>query len=69
LSDQFGALGVGGIWLLLVETMNTQRDWESVAYLIVLTILLVVAMDSLSSWLRRRRIKGGDEPKLAARAI
>jgi len=60
---------VGGIGLLLVETMNTQRDWENVAYLIVLTILLVVAMDSLSSWLCRRRIKGGDEPKLAACAI
>jgi len=69
LSDQFGALGAGGIGLLLVETMNTQRNWESVAYLIVLTILLVVAMDSLSSWLRRRLIKGGDDPKLAARAI
>jgi len=69
LSDQFGALGVGGIGLLLVETMNPQCDWENVAYLIVLTVLLVVAIDSLSSWLRRRLIKGGDDPKLAARAI
>jgi len=64
-----GALGAGGIGLLLVETMNTQRDWENVAYLIVLTILLVVAMDSMSSWLRRRLIKGGNDPRLAARAI
>jgi len=53
-----GALGAGGIGLLLVETMNTQRDWENVAYLIVLTIMLVIAMDSLSSWLRRRLIAG-----------
>jgi len=64
-----GALGAGGIGLLLVETMNTQRDWENVAYLIVLTILLVVAMDSLSSWLRRRLIKGGDDPRLAPGSI
>ncbi|RIA55621.1 phosphonate ABC transporter, permease protein PhnE [Dichotomicrobium thermohalophilum] len=64
-----GALGAGGIGLLLVETMNTQRDWENVAYLIVLTILLVIAMDSLSGYLRRRLIKGGDDPRLAPRAI
>jgi len=49
--------------------MNTQRDWENVAYLIVLTILLVVAMDSLSSWLRRRLITGGDDPRLAPGSI
>jgi len=53
-----GALGAGGIGLLLVETMKTQRDWENVAYLIVLTIILVISMDSLSSWLRRRLIEG-----------
>lgn len=64
-----GALGAGGIGLLLVETMNTQRDWENVAYLIVLTILLVITMDSLSSFLRRRLIKGGDDPRLTPRAI
>jgi len=64
-----GALGAGGIGLLLVETMNTQRDWENVAYLIVLTIMLVIAMDSLSGYLRRRLIKGGDDPRLAPRAI
>jgi phosphonate transport system permease protein len=61
-----GALGAGGIGLLLVETMNTQRDWENVAYLIVLTILLVIAMDSLSSYLRGRLIKGRENPRLAA---
>ncbi len=53
-----GALGAGGIGLLLVETMNTQRDWENVAYLIALTIMLVIAMDTLSGYLRRRLIKG-----------
>ena len=53
-----GALGAGGIGLLLVETMRTARDWENTLYLILLTILLVIAMDSFSSWLRRKLIQG-----------
>ena len=53
-----GALGAGGIGLLLVETMNTQRDWENTLYLIILTIILVMAMDKFSSMLRRRLIHG-----------
>jgi phosphonate transport system permease protein len=53
-----GALGAGGIGLMLVETMRTSRDWENTLYIIILTILLVVAMDGLSSWLRRRLIQG-----------
>jgi len=57
-----GALGAGGIGLVLVETMRTSRDWENTLYIIILTILLVVAMDGLSSWLRRRLIHGNDAP-------
>lgn len=53
-----GALGAGGIGLILVETMKTQRDWENTTYIIVLIILLVFIMDSLSTWLRRRLIGG-----------
>lgn len=53
-----GALGAGGIGLMLVETMNTQRDWENTLYLIVLTIGLVMVMDKLSGILRRRLIHG-----------
>jgi phosphonate transport system permease protein len=53
-----GALGAGGIGLMLVETMNTQQDWENTLYLIVLTICLVMAMDKLSGMLRRRLIHG-----------
>jgi phosphonate transport system permease protein len=53
-----GALGAGGIGLMLVETMNTQRDWENVLYLILLTISLVMIMDRLSSRLRNRLIHG-----------
>lgn len=53
-----GALGAGGIGLMLVETMNTQRDWENTLYLIILTICLVMLMDTLSKRLRQRLIHG-----------
>lgn len=53
-----GALGAGGIGLLLVETIRTSRDWENTLYLIILTLILVIAMDKISSVLRRRLIKG-----------
>ncbi len=53
-----GALGAGGIGLLLVETIRTSRDWENTLYIIILTVFLVIAMDQLSGWLRRRLIHG-----------
>jgi len=53
-----GAIVGGGIGLLLTQAIMTQKDWEEVAYYIVLIILMVMAMDSLSGWLRRKLIKG-----------
>lgn len=53
-----GAITGGGIGLLLTQAIATQKDWEEVSYYIVLIILLVMAMDSLSGWLRRNLIKG-----------
>jgi phosphonate transport system permease protein len=53
-----GALGAGGIGLMLVETINTQRDWENTLYLIILTIGLVMLMDTWSKKLRHRLIHG-----------
>ena len=55
-----GALGAGGIGLVLVETMRTQRDWENVFYIITITIVMVFVMDGLSSKLRLKLIKGSD---------
>ncbi|MGF1660298.1 MAG: phosphonate ABC transporter, permease protein PhnE [Rubrimonas sp.] len=54
-----GALGAGGIGLMLVETMRTARDWENTLYIILLIVVLVIVMDSLSGWLRDRLIRGG----------
>ncbi len=56
-----GALGAGGIGLLLVETIRTARDWENTLYIILLTVILVMAMDSLSTWLRGHLIHGKGE--------
>ncbi|NKX41267.1 phosphonate ABC transporter, permease protein PhnE [Rhodobacteraceae bacterium R_SAG2] len=53
-----GAITGGGIGLLLTQAIITQKDWEEVAYYIVLIILMVMLMDWLSGWLRSRLIKG-----------
>ncbi|GGO24461.1 phosphonate ABC transporter, permease protein PhnE [Gemmobacter aquaticus] len=53
-----GAIVGGGIGLLLTQAIITQKDWEEVAYYITLIVLMVMAMDALSGWLRRRLIKG-----------
>lgn len=51
-----GAITGGGIGLMLTQAIQTQKDWEEVAYYIVLIVLMVMAMDSLSGWLRARLI-------------
>ncbi|MBO6838614.1 MAG: ABC transporter permease subunit, partial [Alphaproteobacteria bacterium] len=49
-----GALGAGGIGLKLVQAMQTHKDWENVMYLIIMTLIVVIAMDMGSGWLRRK---------------
>ena len=51
-----GAIVGGGIGLMLTQAIQTQKDWEEVAYYMVLIVLMVMAMDSLSGWLRARLI-------------
>lgn len=53
-----GALGAGGIGLLLVQAIGTSRTWENVAYIVLLILALVIVMDTLSGWLRQRLIHG-----------
>ncbi|MAQ83968.1 MAG: phosphonate ABC transporter, permease protein PhnE [Maritimibacter sp.] len=57
-----GAITGGGIGLLLTQAIQTQKDWEEVAYYIVLVVLMVMAMDWLSGWLRTKLI-GRSEDK------
>jgi len=53
-----GAIVGGGIGLLLTQAIQTQKDWEDVAYYLILIVLTVMAMDSLSGLIRRKLIKG-----------
>lgn len=53
-----GAIVGGGIGLLLTQAIQTTSDWEKVTYYIILIVLMVILMDALSGWLRRRLIKG-----------
>ncbi|MGR3648117.1 MAG: phosphonate ABC transporter, permease protein PhnE [Shimia sp.] len=55
-----GAITGGGIGLMLTQAMITQKDWEEVAYYSVLIILMVMAMDWFSGWLRRKLIAGDE---------
>ncbi|WP_309083495.1 phosphonate ABC transporter, permease protein PhnE [Chelativorans sp.] len=49
-----GAVGAGGIGLKLWEAMRTNSDWENVAYMVLLILLVVFVFDNISSMLRRR---------------
>ncbi len=51
-----GAITGGGIGLMLTQAIQTQKDWEEVAYYITLVIIMVMAMDWFSGWLRGRLI-------------
>lgn len=53
-----GAITGGGIGLLLTQAIITQKDWEEVTYYIILVVLMVIMMDTVSGWLRRKLIKG-----------
>lgn len=57
-----GAITGGGIGLLITQAIITQKDWEEVTYYIVLVVLMVMAMDWFSGWLRGRLI-GSSEDK------
>ena len=51
-----GAVGAGGIGLKLWEAMRTNQDWENVAYMVILILLVVFIFDNISNTLRQRLI-------------
>ncbi|MDS7595839.1 phosphonate ABC transporter, permease protein PhnE [Agrobacterium tumefaciens] len=51
-----GAVGAGGIGLKLLEAMGTNADWDKVAYMVLLILLVVFVFDNLSNALRSRLI-------------
>jgi len=51
-----GAVGAGGIGLKLWEAMRTNSDWENVAYMVILILIVVFVFDNISTALRQRLI-------------
>lgn len=51
-----GAVGAGGIGLKLLEAMGTNADWDKVAYMVVLILIVVFVFDGVSNALRSRLI-------------
>ncbi|MEM9229437.1 MAG: phosphonate ABC transporter, permease protein PhnE [Pseudomonadota bacterium] len=51
-----GAITGGGIGLMLTQAIQTQKNWEEVAYYIVLIVVMVMFMDWFSGWLRGKLI-------------
>lgn len=51
-----GAVGAGGIGLKLWEAMRTNSDWENVAYMVVLILIVVFLFDNISNAIRSRLI-------------
>jgi phosphonate transport system permease protein len=49
-----GAVGAGGIGLKLWEAMRTNSDWENVAYMVLLILIVVFVFDNISNALRKR---------------
>lgn len=54
-----GAVGAGGIGLKLLEAMGTNSDWDKVAYMVLLILLVVFLFDNLSNAIRSRLIGSG----------
>ncbi|MEN0075632.1 MAG: phosphonate ABC transporter, permease protein PhnE [Paracraurococcus sp.] len=52
-----GVVGAGGIGLQIAERIRV-RAWDEVAFIILLMIVTVAAIDWLSAWLRQRLIGG-----------
>lgn len=51
-----GAVGAGGIGLKLWEAMRTNADWENVAYMVLLILIVVFIFDNISNVLRSKLI-------------
>ena len=51
-----GAVGAGGIGLKLLEAMGTNSDWDKVAYMVLLILIVVFLFDNISTVIRSRLI-------------
>ncbi|MEO0822130.1 MAG: phosphonate ABC transporter, permease protein PhnE [Pseudomonadota bacterium] len=58
-----GAMGAGGIGLQFLGALQTGNDFENVAYMAILVLVTVIAMDAMSARLRSALIGIEDRPK------
>lgn len=56
-----GFVGAGGIGLVYAENMRLWH-WDVVMFITLVMVMVVMAMDALSAWLRRRYIVGNTIP-------
>ena len=49
-------MGAGGIGLLFLDSIMTGANFENVAYMSILILIVVFLMDTFSQWLRRKLI-------------
>lgn len=63
-----GAVGAGGIGLKLWEAMRTNSDWENVAYMVILILIVVFVFDHISNALRSRLIGSAGSTIILPRA-
>ena len=49
-------MGAGGIGLKLLESMGTNSDWDKVAYMVLLILIVVFTFDNISNAIRSRLI-------------
>ncbi|MEM1038720.1 MAG: phosphonate ABC transporter, permease protein PhnE [Pseudomonadota bacterium] len=54
-----GAVGAGGIGLKLWEAMRTNQDWENVAYMVILILIVVFIFDGISNYFRSKLTGAG----------
>lgn len=60
-SAVLGFVGAGGIGLVYAENIRLWH-WDVVMFITLLMVMVVMAMDTLSAWLRRRYIVGNTVP-------
>ena len=60
-----GFVGAGGIGLIYAENMRLW-NWDVVMFITLILVVVVMAMDTLSAWLRRRYIIGNVVPLFKA---
>ncbi|MEI7084550.1 phosphonate ABC transporter, permease protein PhnE [Pectobacterium versatile] len=56
-----GFVGAGGIGLVYAENMRLW-NWDVVMFITLILVAIVMVMDGISSWLRKRYITGKDVP-------